>query len=219
VSFDYEVVVKARERTRDKLRELAARIAKSYEGTLVDHDDDESDDDDLDVHVGFPNGGGTIEITRLERGYRLYLDSQRDGNRDSWDDIAGLANDIAAQLGEIVEGEVAAQMIEESEPEDVAPAPSGPVNVAVVRIEDRGNALLSEVSLDVAILLRAVDAVGMLRDIAEHPALTEEGRYNARAARLVATLHGSNGEPYRRHRWSCDGYGRIIGADVEELDD
>jgi hypothetical protein len=46
MGWDYSVYVKARRRTRDKIRELAARMAKSFEGELVEADEDEEEDDD-----------------------------------------------------------------------------------------------------------------------------------------------------------------------------
>ncbi len=229
VSWDYSVVVRARKRKPDKIRELAVRLAKSYEGELVapenaEFDEEDDDDDELELHFAFKQGGGTIEVTRLKRGYRLYLDSQRDGNRDSWDDIAGLANDLAAKLGTVVDDdELAAQMIEESEAlEEVdadEPTAQGPPDVAIVRIEARDGTLIQELAVAAGVMLRAVDGGGMLRDdsLADYPVLTEEGRYHAKAGRVVATLHGRSGEAYRRHRWSCDGYGRILSAEVEEL--
>lgn len=113
-------------------------------------------------------------------------------------------------------------MIDETDAADVegdAPIAVGPLDVAVVRIEDRAGAMIQEVSVPSGVILRAVDGAGMLRDdgVVEYPSLTAEGRYDVKAARLIATLHGPHGEAYRRHRWSCDGYGRIISADVEEL--
>ena len=217
MSFEYEVVVRTRKHKREKIRGLAATLAKSHEGTLLDEneEDEDADDDSFDLSFTFAKGGGTIEVTRLLRGYRVYLDSQRDGNRDAWEDIGGLANDLAAKIGTIVDDKaVASEMIEESE-EDGEPVEA----VARVRVETRDGAQIDdELALPEGILLAAIDGAGMLRDIVGQPVLTEEGRYTKRVGRIVATLHDTSGRAYRRHRWSCDGYGRIIRAAVDELD-
>ena len=90
-------------------------------------------------------------------------------------------------------------------------------DVAVVRVEDRDGTLIEEITVKLDDVLAAIDGAGMLRDVPTHPSITEEGRYNAKAAKLTATLFDAHGEAYRRHKWSCDGYGRIISAKVEEL--
>jgi hypothetical protein len=94
---------------------------------------------------------------------------------------------------------------------------SEPREVAVVRVEDRAGALIEELTIEIGTMRAAIDGSGMLRDVAGHPSITEEGRYNTKAARLTATLFDGQGAAYRRHKWSCDGYGRIISAKVEEL--
>jgi hypothetical protein len=225
MSWDYAVVVKARKRKLANIRELAARLAKSYEAELLDPDDDAEDDDDdgFDLCFGFAAGGGTIEVSRLRRGYRLYLDSQRGGNRGSWEDIGGLANDLAAKLGTVIDdAALASEMIAESEGDEQPDADGpgiGPGDVAVVRVEARDGTLIQELLIAAGVLLQAVDGAGRLRDdaLTDHPILTEEGRYQAKVARIVATLRGPTDRAYRRHRWSCDGYGRILAADVEDL--
>jgi hypothetical protein len=126
MSFEHTVVVRGRKQRPEKIQELAARLAQSYDAKLVTQDEEEDGDDSdgyLELHVAFPRGGGTIEITSLLKGYRLHIDSQRDGNRDSWDDIGGLLNDLAAKLGSEVDEETAAAMIEESETEPETGAP------------------------------------------------------------------------------------------------
>jgi hypothetical protein len=90
-------------------------------------------------------------------------------------------------------------------------------DVAVVRVEDRAGAVIEEITVKLDTVLAAIDGSGMLRDVAAHPSITEEGRYNTKAAKLTATLFDAHGSAYRRHKWSCDGYGRIISAKVEEL--
>jgi hypothetical protein len=89
--------------------------------------------------------------------------------------------------------------------------------VAIVRVEDRAGSLIEELTVEIGAMRAAIDGAGMLRDVAGHPSITEEGRYNTKAARLTATLFDAHGSAYRRHKWSCDGYGRIISAKVEEL--
>jgi len=221
VGWDYSVYVKARKRKRNNIRELAAKLAKTYEAELVDTDDedDEADDDSFDLGFAFANGGGRFTVERLKRGYHFYTGSDmvsRDGSAS--EDISGLMDLIAAKLGTVVEdAEVIEQMIEESEGEPVTVVRVAPV--AVVRVEDRAGALLEELTLPAGVVLGSIDGAGMLRDVSEHPSITEEGRYNAKAARLIAILFDEYGEAYRRHLWSCDGYGRIISANVEELAD
>jgi hypothetical protein len=226
MSSDYTVVVRGRKKRADKIRELAAKLARSHDARLVTQSDDEdgfeadaedSDDDDaghLELHVEFACGGGTIEITRLLKGYQLHIDSQRDGNRDSWHDIGGLLHDLAAKLGTEVDDETALEMIEESE---VATDTAELASVAIITLEDRDGNVLDEARIPVASLQCHIDPGGMLRDCALHPILTEDGRYSARGAQLVALLHDSKGSAMRRHRWKLDGYGRIAGIEVDEL--
>jgi hypothetical protein len=215
MSFDYEVVVRARKKKGEKIRELATKLALSYAASLVTNDEDEeSDDDYLELHVAFPRGGGTIEITRLLKGYRLHIDSQRDGNRDSWEDIGSLLNDLASKLGTVVDDETAAGMIEESEDDTEVPELA---SIAIITLQDPDGAVLDESRVSVSQLQQYIDPGGMLRNCALHSMLSEDGRYAARAAQLVALLHDSDGEQMRRHRWKLDGYGRIVGIDIDEL--
>lgn len=222
MGWDYSVYVKAKKQKRDKIRELAARMAKSFEGELVDDDEDddeEESDDSFDLGVAFANGGGRFSVERLKRGYHLYTDSQMNSRNDeAIQDIGGVMDLVASKLGTVIEDkDVIAEMIEESEEAPNAVARVAPV--AVVRAADRAGALLEEVTLDAGVVLAAIDGAGMLRDVSAHPSITEEGRYVAKTARLTATLFDEYGAPYRRHQWACDGYGRIISANVEELAD
>ncbi len=240
MSWDYSVVVRARGRTPDKLRELAARLAKSYDGELVadEHDEfadaadaaDAADDEaeSVDLHVVFERGGGTIEVRRLKRGYQLYVDSQRDGNRDSWEDIAGLAIDLAAKLGTVIDDEaLAAEMIEQSE--DAGDAERADANdagapglreIAIVRVEARGGGLIrGAVGPGRRPAARgrrrghvARRRAGRLSDPQRRRPLPRQGRAHRRdAARSSRRGVSPSSLVVRRLR-------RILGAEVEELE-
>ncbi len=238
MSWDHGFVVRGARRTREQIRAIAARLAKTFEGELAEDDDElaevlEDDDPDVepfDLGFGFPRGGGVIEVTPLQRGYRIYVDSQVGGNRASWQDIAELADLLGDKLGELVEDaalaeEMAAELLasrgddDDHEQGGEAPGDAALSDVAIVRIEDRGGVVVSRLTVPVGTLLAAIDGGGMLRDeaLAAMPALTEEKRFVHKAARIVAALHDRRGRPYRRHTWSCDGYGRVTSARVEDM--
>ena len=97
MSFDHTVVVRGRKRKAASVRATAAKLAPLGE---------QEDEDDL-----FFDGVGSVQLRRLVRGYEISVDSNRDGNRERWEDLCELADRLAAALGEIVEdAELAAQM-------------------------------------------------------------------------------------------------------------
>jgi hypothetical protein len=197
MSFDFSVVVRGRKQKPDDVRKFATKLARSYDASLVEDENDEEGDqenDNFELRFAFPKGGGTIEITRLQKGYLLNIDSQCGGNRDSWDDIGGLMLELAPKLGTDVDEETAAKMIEESYQGAETPEHA---SVAVIVLEDSNGAILDESRMGVSQLQAYIDPGGMLRDCTLHSMLTEDGRYAARAAKLVALLHDS-----KAHR--CD---------------
>ena len=211
MGWDYTVYVKARRRTRDKIRELAAKLARTYEARLVAVEDEDGDDDTFDLGFTLPKGGGRFEVEWLKRGYKLSTDSQM-LDRSAAEDIGGLMDLLASKLGTVVADSAAIEALLAEGDAHVAP-------VAVVRTEDRAGGLIEEITLDAGVVLAAIDAAGMLRDVTAQPSITEEGRYVAKTVRLTATLFDELGNAYRRHKWACDGYGRIISAKAEELAD
>lgn len=222
MSFDYAVVVRGRKRKAAKIRELAAQLLPTHEAHFVELDDADDasadDDEDLDISVGFAQGGGTIEIRRLLRGYKLSLDSQRDGNRDSWEAVGGLLDDLAAALGTVVDDKVATEMIVETDDVPEAPRPAL-ASLAEISLEDRDGAVLRDGRVALGGLQRLIQQGGMLLESNPplHPMLSEDGRYGLGARVLVAVLHDSDGTAFRRYRWTLDGYGRITGIDIDEL--
>jgi hypothetical protein len=223
MGWDSSVYVRSRIRKRAKVREIAAKMALSYEGKLFepDEDEDEESDDGFDLAFAFGKRAGEFSVERLKSGFRFYTDNVLAG--DASDDINGLMGLIGSKLGTVLDDDADAdaisKMIEESEPEQERPYLEDALrNKAVVRVEDRSGVVLGKLTVDVAVIVVAIDAVGMLQDITAYPKLTEQGRASAKVARVQATLHDDY-RAYRRHRWSCDRDGRITEAKVEELSD
>lgn len=223
MGWDISVYVRSRIRKRAKVREIAAKMALSYEGKLFepDEDEDEESDDGFDLGFAFGKRAGEFSVERLKSGFRFYTDNVLAG--DASDDINGLMGLIGSKLGTVLDADADAdaisKMLEESEPEHERPYLEDALrNKAVVRVEDRSGVVLGKLTVDVAVIVVAIDAVGMLQDITAYPKLTEQGRASAKVARVQATLHDDY-RAYRRHRWSCDRDGRITEAKVEELSD
>ena len=224
MGWDNSVYVRSRIRKRDKVREIAAQMAKSYEGELLEPDEDEVEDpidEAFDLAFGFGQRGGRFTVERLKRGFHFFTDNVLAGDAD--DDITDLMVSIGSKLGTVLDDDVDAdaisEMIEESEPEQQRPLLEDALrNKALVRVEDRSGVTLGKLTLEAGVLLEAIGNDGKLRDLAAYPKLTEAGRASARVARVQATLHDDY-RAYRRHRWACDRDGRITEAKVEELSD
>jgi len=225
MGWDFSVYIRSRVRKRAKVREIAAKMAPSYEGELYEPDEDEVEDegeesdDSFDLGFTFGKRGGRFSVERLKNGFRFFTDNELAGNAS--DDIGGLMGLIGSKLGTVLDDDVDAdaisQMIEESEPEQERPYLDETLrNMAVVRLEDRSGVTVGKLTVDVAVIVAAIDATGMLQNITSHPKLTEQGRASSKVAHVQATLHDDYCA-YRRHRWSCDREGRITEAKVEDL--
>jgi hypothetical protein len=226
MGWDISVYVRSRIRKRAKVREIAAKMAPSYECELVEPDaeeeeEDEEGDDGFDLAFAFGKRAGGFSVERLKSGFRFYTDKDLAG--DASEDVYGLMGLIGSKLGTVLDDKVDAdaisKMIEEDEPEQERQYLDDALrNKALVRLEDRSGVVLGKLTIDVKVLVAAIDATGMLKDITAYPKLTEQGRASAKVARVQATLHDDY-RAYRRHRWSCERDGRITDAKVEDLSD
>ena len=122
MGWDYSVYVRSRIRKRAKVREIAAKMAPSYEGKLLEpeeeEDEDEESDDSFDLGFAFGQRGGQFSVERLKSGFHFYTDNVLAG--DASDDIGGLMGLIGEKIGTVLDDDDAgaiAEMIEESEPE------------------------------------------------------------------------------------------------------
>src|SRR3569833_2305708 len=116
MSYDHAVVVRGRKRKPDTIRALVAKVIAAYPGAKLLQDDDEDGVDEapgeLEIRVALPGrtlaeldgaregrpgrpGGGSFQIVRLRRGYQLSMDSSSDGNRDGWEALCWVMDEIA----------------------------------------------------------------------------------------------------------------------------
>jgi hypothetical protein len=215
VSYEYTVIVRGRHRSASELRELVASLAP-LEPTDGDDLDDGDDESGFDVRIANP---GTIEISPLARGYRLSIDSNRDGNRERFIELGALMDQIAGTLGDIVDDDEATAMLEESA---VSEPPPAKASVAIVTLEEVEGAPIESTSVYLDFFAQLLDPGGMpsRRPHLAKPAMMadDDYRFARGAARMTAVLHGADGAAFRRFVWKLDGYGRITGVDITELD-
>lgn len=218
MSFNFELVVRARKRSPQGLRKVARSVLAKVGGELVAHDDDDPEEEgSLELSFVIGRAGGTIQVDRLRRGYQISADSGQDGNRDSWEAVCDFATDIGSALGTIVEDhEKAAAMIEESAEGDEGPELGSMVRMMLL---DGEGAPLEKALVHLSFFQPMLAPGGMLlAGGAFAPPMTYEAhRFEKRGAVVVALVHDSRGKPFRRHQWALDGYGRITGIEVDEL--
>lgn len=146
MSFDYELMVRGRRRSAEGVRKIARKVlAEIPGGELLAADESEAEEDDdreLDLRVAIGRGGGTVQVLRLRRGFRISLDSNQDGNRDHWELLGDFADQLARALGKIIEDEeLIAAMLEESEEEEDDDGPELG-SMVVMTLEDGNGAVL-----------------------------------------------------------------------------
>jgi hypothetical protein len=90
-------------------------------------------------------------------------------------------------------------------------------DTALLALVDREGTVLRTGQIEAQALIKVVRPGGMLdpRCGELHPVFDEGERYTARAARLTAQLHDAAGAPTRRYTWRLDGYGRVVGVEVD----
>jgi hypothetical protein len=221
MSFDFELVVRGRRRGPEGVRKVARKVlAEMPGGELLAADDSEGEEDDdreLDLRVAVGRAGGTVEVQRLRRGFRISLDSNRDGNGDHWELLGNVATRLAQALGKVIEDEdLIATLLEESEDDDDGPELG---SMVVMTLEDHGGAVLESARVHLQEFASMLAPGDMLvpRGLAVPSMAHEARRFEVRGAVVVAISHDAAGKPFRRHRWQLDGYGRITGVEVDQL--
>jgi len=190
-------------------------LARHEAGWTLGPSDDEVDGDDLSI-VGL----GQIHVEQHEFGVSLAISSTT-GARDHFVELGELANEIATELGTVLDASVAAQLME---------AEDGPVGAA----QSSSTPLLAN---RVVLVLYGPDGEQLHRDTCSHQQLSaqlagerlrpelvdkalpavlgEEGRLAFRARTLTCAVHGRLGKPTMTYRYGLDGYGRIVSVQVE----
>jgi hypothetical protein len=226
MSYDHEIVVRGRKRSVANIRRLAAEAVAAIPGARLlppDEDDDEDEDDDGTMELGFafgPGRGGCIAVERLLRGYRLSIDSQSGGNRESWEVVGDALELLAAALGKVVEGDDASRLSEETyEDEPVSRRKRRPLaEAALVTLLGPDGAALACAKAKLE-SFQVIGPKGHFPGVYGASFLDEAYRYEARATAIEVTLYDEKAAAYRRYRWSLDGYGRIAGYVMENLED
>ena len=216
MSLDHVVYARTKRRSMRAIRAAASSALTRHEGWTLQPIDDERDEDELWIS----GLGGPIAVETYGFGISLSVSSTT-GAREQFVELGELANEIAAELGTVLDETEAAQLIDAEQPPAGTPS-SAPVatlaNRVVILLHGDDDEELHRVTCSHQQF--AVQQVGdRLRDElvdANIPAiLSEEGRLSLRGRRLTCTVYGRSGAPTVCYRYRLDGYGRIVSVSVE----
>ena len=206
MSYDYSAYAKTKKRSIAAVRAAAVKLLPEGQ-TLVDAEEDTYDE------LRIAGLGGPITIAIHSFGVQLTVDTTN-GGRENFEALGELANEICSELGELLDEDEAAELIEAEQPPE--PADLRPhsihVNRALISLRGHAGEVLAHESMSCAELESQCPG-GMLRDNAPG-ILGEEGRLAFRGKTLECVLHDDAGRVTVRWIYDLDGYGRIRGKRV-----
>lgn len=214
MSLDHIVYAETRRRSMRSVRAAAKRALARHPGWTLAASDHDGDEDELHI-VGL---GGPIDVTEHDFGVSFAVSSTT-GARNHFVELGELANEIAAELGTVLDESAVARLLEAEDPPMPARTSATPLLASriVIVLHGPDGEQLHRVTCSHQQFSVQQSGDGLRPELVDRaiPAvLGEQGRLAYRARSMTCTAHGQHGDPTISYRYSLDGYGRIVSVDV-----